>query len=86
MKPYTDTSLIRLLWLLIDSIFLNHHLFYRSVNRDYVSHGEMVVRGVGESEGIVEFQRRWRQHFLDTMKPAYLPKLWSVDHNPNFDS
>ena len=23
---------------------------------------------------------RWRQHFLDTMKPKFLPPLWSVNH------
>lgn len=23
----------------------------------------------------------WRKHFLDTMKPKFLPSLWSVNHN-----
>ncbi|XP_003388132.1 PREDICTED: exonuclease 3'-5' domain-containing protein 2-like isoform X2 [Amphimedon queenslandica] len=51
-------------------------------NPNYVSHGELVVKAVKEREDLVEFQQRWRQHFLDSMQPQYLPKLWSVYHNP----
>ena len=25
-------------------------------------------------------EKRWRQHFLDTMHPKHLPDLWSIDH------
>ena len=25
----------------------------------------------------------WRQHFLDQMKPQFLPQNWSVDHQEN---
>lgn len=31
--------------------------------------------------GLVELEKMWRQHFLKTMKPKHLPKLWSVSHN-----
>lgn len=31
--------------------------------------------------GLVELERMWREHFLLTMKPKYLPNLWSVCHN-----
>lgn len=43
----------------------------------------MVVRHAIESAdgGLVAFERTWRQHFLDTMKPQFLPKGWSVDHS-----
>lgn len=30
---------------------------------------------------LLDFQRRWRTHFLETMKPKFLPAKWSVDHN-----
>ena len=29
---------------------------------------------------LAEFVRMWRQHFLDEMKPRFLPNTWSVDH------
>jgi hypothetical protein len=28
----------------------------------------------------MSLERRWRKNFLDTMKPRFLPPLWSVDH------
>ena len=57
----------------------------RSHNCDYVSQSEAVVKGLmteGGEEKLVEFQQRWRQHFLDTMTPDHLPYGWSVDHSP----
>ena len=53
-------------------------------NKDYTgSHGEKVVKGIMEEEGfqgIVKFEKRWRQHFLNSLEPKFLPQLWSVDH------
>ena len=47
-----------------------------------MSHGELLVKAVMERGELVDFQRKWRVHFIDSMKPKFLPKLWSVDHNP----
>ncbi|KAK1125647.1 hypothetical protein K0M31_005205 [Melipona bicolor] len=45
-------------------------------------HGLKVVQYFHEREGgLVELERMWREHFLLTMKPKYLPNLWSVHHN-----
>ena len=44
-------------------------------------HGERVVNQVIEKNLLVDFVRMWRQHFLDTMHPQYLPPMWSRDHN-----
>jgi len=46
------------------------------------SHGYLLVAEVlkrGPKE-LHQFQRMWRQHFLDTMRPRYLSEHWSVDH------
>ena len=44
------------------------------------SHGEIVVEKLvlEGPEAIQEFVEMWRQHFLDTMKPKYMPKYWDV--------
>ena len=67
--------------------FLHLHAHYtRLQNSEFSPHAELVVRAVREEggrQGLLEFQRRWRQHFLDTMNPRFLPELWSVDHNPH---
>ncbi|XP_022092747.1 exonuclease 3'-5' domain-containing protein 2-like [Acanthaster planci] len=51
-------------------------------NEDFQgSHGEKVIATVMKEEnGLQKFERRWRQNFLETMKPEFLPVLWSVHH------
>lgn len=53
----------------------------RIVNEEFVPHGLKVVGHFKENGGLVSFELRWRQHFLDTMKPKHMPPLWSVDHH-----
>lgn len=56
---------------------------WRIFNEAYVPHGLKVVRIHAERglPGLMELERRWRQHFLTTMRPRHLPPLWSVNHN-----
>ncbi|MEQ2206442.1 hypothetical protein XENOCAPTIV_029357, partial [Xenoophorus captivus] len=55
----------------------------RILNEAYIPHGLKVVQAhAGRGlRGLMELERRWRQHFLTTMQPRHLPPLWSVDHN-----
>ncbi|XP_073340338.1 exonuclease 3'-5' domain-containing protein 2 isoform X2 [Pagrus major] len=55
----------------------------RIFNEAYIPHGLKVVRAHAEQglQGLMDLERRWRQHFLTTMHPRHLPPLWSVDHN-----
>ncbi|XP_060790316.1 exonuclease 3'-5' domain-containing protein 2 isoform X1 [Neoarius graeffei] len=55
----------------------------RIFNESYVPHGLKVVQVYAERglRGLIELERRWRQHFLSSMQPNFLPPLWSVDHN-----
>ncbi|XP_054651704.1 exonuclease 3'-5' domain-containing protein 2 [Dunckerocampus dactyliophorus] len=55
----------------------------RIFNEAYVPHGLKVVQAhTGRGlRGLMELERRWRQHFLNTMRPKHLPPLWSVHHN-----
>ena len=52
----------------------------RRENCDFVSHGREVVQKVKEQGELLDFERMWREHFLERMKPNYLPPLWTVDH------
>ena len=63
--------------LLIDSSQLD----YKVMNDNYISHGLKVVNHyVKCGKGLMELEKYWRKHFLKTMKPQYLPPLWSVQH------
>ena len=52
----------------------------RKENANFVSHGCEVVKKIREEGKLLEFEKMWRKHFIDTMRPRYLPPLWSVDH------
>ena len=41
-----------------------------------IEHGEHVI---AHTEDVQEFIRRWREHFLRTMQPRFLPAQWDVD-------
>nr|XP_029505179.1 exonuclease 3'-5' domain-containing protein 2-like [Oncorhynchus nerka] len=55
----------------------------RIFNESYVPHGLKVVQAHAKQglKGLMGLERHWRQHFLSTMTPRYLPPLWSVNHN-----
>lgn len=51
-------------------------------NELYCAHGERVVEHYKKTPGgLMQLERRWRENFLQTMRPKHLPQLWSVDHN-----
>ncbi|XP_012283463.1 exonuclease 3'-5' domain-containing protein 2 [Orussus abietinus] len=48
----------------------------------YMPHGQAVVYHFQNNKGgLIELERLWREHFVRSMKPQYLPKLWSVSHS-----
>ncbi|RUS74534.1 hypothetical protein EGW08_017706 [Elysia chlorotica] len=55
----------------------------RHTSSDYVPHAKRVVRHMVSNGGLLAFQARWRQHFVDTMAPQHLPAFWSVDFVPD---
>lgn len=53
------------------------------MNANYEPHGLRVVMHFSNPKngGLIYLEQRWREHFLATMCPRYLPALWSVHHN-----
>ena len=47
--------------------------------RKTFDHGYHVVRKLDTEEKIMEFVKLWRKHFIETMKPEYMPHGWSID-------
>jgi hypothetical protein len=41
-----------------------------------IEHGQHVI---AQTTDVQVFMRRWRTHFLDTMRPQFLPEHWDVD-------
>ena len=52
----------------------------RMPNPKYIPGPEYVVRSLNNDDGkIEEFIKEWRQHFVDTLQPRFLPEGWSID-------
>ena len=47
-----------------------------SIDVKHVNHGKFVVEQLGDIEAIEAFVQRWRKHFVDMMKPKFLPDYW----------
>lgn len=58
-----------------------YNLETNTLNEAFVPHGLKVYQYFCQNGGLIEFEKLWRQHFLDTMKPQFLPSMWSVEHN-----
>ena len=58
-------------------------MFFRFQKHDRMPHGKTVVMHFMEQQGgLLKFIKIWRQQFVETMEPRFLPDFWSVDHNP----
>lgn len=47
-------------------------------------HARLVIKKVLADNALDNFNIRWRQHFIDTMQPKYMPVGWSVDRKEKF--
>jgi hypothetical protein len=52
---------------------------FKDKNRFLYDHGYHVVQKLDNDEKMGEFVKIWRKHFINTMKPKFMPKGWSID-------
>jgi hypothetical protein len=52
---------------------------FKEENRHLYDHGYHVVKLLDNEEKISNFVKLWRNHFIDTMQPQFMPNGWSVD-------
>jgi hypothetical protein len=52
---------------------------FKEANRKIYDHGYHVVKQLDTEEKIEDFVKLWRNHFINTMQPKYMPIGWSVD-------
>ncbi|XP_050533718.1 exonuclease 3'-5' domain-containing protein 2 [Daktulosphaira vitifoliae] len=69
---------------LLSDTFLGYLLNIKSLkydcNLEHNKAAEKVVKYFMERGTLNEMKAMWRQHFVDTMKPKYLPTMWSVTY------
>jgi exonuclease 3'-5' domain-containing protein 2 len=52
---------------------------FKGQNRQYYDHGYHVAKKLDTEEKIEDFVKLWRNHFIETMHPMFMPNGWSVD-------
>lgn len=67
------------LYLLLREKQISDVYTFKEENRGYHDHGYHVVQKLDSEEKIEEFVKLWRNHFIETMKPKFMPKGWSID-------
>jgi exonuclease 3'-5' domain-containing protein 2 len=67
------------LYLLLRKHYINEINTFKRENRTLYDHGYHVAQKLDTEEKIEEFVKLWRNHFIDTMHPLYMPNGWSVD-------
>jgi hypothetical protein len=71
-------QMYKLYLLLRKKQIIDVHLF-KEQNRQLYDHGYHVVQKLNTEEKIEDFVKLWRNHFIDTMNPLFMPKGWSID-------
>jgi len=71
-------QLYKLYLLLTDEHITNTQQF-KGENRYMYEHGYYVIQKLDTEEKIIDFVKLWRNHFINTMQPEYMPYGWSVD-------
>jgi len=67
------------LYRLLGDEFKKEITLFQEENRHLYDHGYHLVQKLDTPEKLGEFVRLWRKHFIDTMKPKYMPDGWSID-------
>lgn len=66
-------------YLLLKEKHLKELYTFKKEMRLQYDHGYHVVEQLDTEEKIENFVKLWRNHFIDTMKPDYMPKGWSLN-------
>ncbi len=78
MERFNYIQLYKLYILLKERHIVDMNEFKRQ-NKQIFDHGYHVVQKLDTEEKISEFIKLWRNHFIDTMKPLFMPNGWSID-------
>jgi len=67
------------MYLLLKEEHIKEQYEFKQNHRQQYDHGYHVVQKLDTEEKIMDFVKLWRNHFIDTMKPKFMPNGWSVD-------
>jgi len=75
---FSYVQLYKLYVLIADKNFNEQNVFKLNYCKEY-DHGYHVIQKLDTDEKIMNFIKLWRTHFIETMKPKFMPIGWSID-------
>jgi hypothetical protein len=78
MLSYSYVQLYKLYLLLKEKYEVDFQKIKRANRKEY-DHGYHLMKKLDSHEKIEEFVKMWRAHFVQTMKPKYMPEGWSIN-------
>lgn len=80
-ETLTNLNYIQLykLYLLLTEEHISNVQQFKDDNRYLYEHGYYVMQKLDTEEKIIDFVKLWRNHFINTMHPEYMPYGWSID-------
>jgi len=78
IKGYSYVQMYKMYELLEEQHIIETEAF-KVENRKLYDHGYHVVQKLDTDEKIEDFVKLWRNHFIDTMQPQFMPTGWSID-------
>jgi hypothetical protein len=78
LVKYNYIQLFKLYQLLREN-HINEIYEFKGIYRKQYDHGYHVVQKLDTEEKIEDFVKLWRNHFIETMQPKFMPNGWSVD-------
>jgi len=75
---YTYIQLYKM-YLILKEEHIKEQLEFKQTYRKEYDHGYHVIQKLDTEEKIMDFVKVWRNHFIETMKPKFMPNGWSVD-------
>ena len=67
------------MYLLLKEEHIKEQYEFKQANRQKYDHGYHIIKKLDTEEKIMDFVKLWRRHFIETMKPEFMPNGWSVD-------
>ena len=78
IKSYNYIQLYKMFTILKEE-YNRELLAYQERHRRFYDHGWHLVKKLDADEKIFDFVKLWRNHFIETMRPQYMPDGWSID-------
>lgn len=67
------------MYLLLNEEYIKKQNEFKLNHRQEYDHGYHIIKKLNTEKKMIEFVELWRTHFIETMKPKFMPDGWSIN-------